>query len=213
MNSTRSRHLVRLGVAALALIVIGCDLGPTSTTTPTPTPIIPSVAPSAQPAPTATTSTQPAPTATKAVQSSPRPSALPTTAATQPPATVVPTQVPYKYPAPQLKEPKKGDGYGGQLIWESLDLAPDEYYHVFVHAIHNQELRHWGFDTALGVQDAKFLLPREQFGDKDNDWKTLSDSGEFSWEVQAMRRLPDGSSVPISPVSETWTFVWERSSD
>ena len=96
---------------------------------------------------------------------------------------------------------------------EPVDLAANEYYHIFVHSMHNNELRHWGFDTELGVKEGKFLLPREQFGDKDNNWKTLSDTGEFTWEVQIMRKLASGENVPASPPSETWTFMWYRSTD
>ena len=149
---------------------------------------------------------------------------MPTPAPTAAPtATPVPTQPPaatksaFKYAAPKLKEPKNGSGYAGQLLWEMVPvtttLAADEYYHIFVHSVHNKTPRHWGFDAAVGKTEGKFLLPREQFGDKDNNWKTLSDTGEFTWEVQVMRKLSAGGSAPISPPSETWTFVWYKSTD
>jgi hypothetical protein len=196
----------------LAMVLSACDLGPSPTPTPTvPSPTAPPTVPaSPQPSPIPTAKSQP----TNTIAPSPEPTATATPVPTQPPA---PTKVTFKYAAPKLKEPSNGGGYGGQLLWEmvpvTVTLAADEYYHISVHSVHNKELRHWGFDTAIGKKDGKLLLPREQFGDKDNNWKTLSDTGEFTWEVQVMRKLDSGGGVPISPPSETWSFKWYMSTD
>lgn len=205
------KRVVRLGLAILLLTMSlsACDLGPapTSTVAPTSTPI-PTVPP---PPPATKTPVPPEPTDTPMPQ--PTDTAVPSPTATQP--APAPTKgSAFKYTAPVLKEPKDKGGYAGQLIWEpEEDLAVDEYYHIFIHSVHNNELRHWGFDTELGKKEGKFLLPREQFGDKDNNWKTLSDTGEFTWEVQIMHKLDSGGNEPVSPISETWSFMWYRSTD
>jgi len=206
----RSQRLVWVGIVVLllAMVLSACDLGPA----PTPTPTVPPPSPTVPPPATATT----APTPTNTPKPQPTPTAtatpVPTATPTQPPAPTA-TQVVFKYEAPELKEPKNGGGYAGQLLWEPLDLADDEYYHIFVYSIHNKAPWDKGYDTKLGEKEGKYLLPRDEFGDKDNDWKTFSDSGEFTWEIQVMRKLASGESVPLSPRSETWTFTWIRSSD
>jgi len=212
MNSKkrfRLHHLIWIGAVALLVIALGaCDLGPA----PTPTVPPPSPSPTAPPPPTATT----APTAATTNTPKPPPTATiepsPTATPTPPPAPTA-TQIAFRYEAPRLKEPKNDGGYGGQLIWEPFDLAEDEYYHIFVYSIHNKTPWEKGHDTDLGKKEGKYLLPREVYGDKDNNWKTFSDSGEFTWQVQVMRRLASGESVPISPPSETWSFFWYKSTD
>ncbi len=201
------RHRVYWGIVVLlsAMLLSACDLGPVPTpTSPPPTAPPPTILPTIPPLTlTAVPTAKPQPT--KTAVPTPVPTATATPVPTRPPA---PTRVTYKYPAPKLLKPNNGDGYGGQLLWEPLDLAANEYYHISVHSVHNKAPRHWGFDTEPGKREGKFLLPRDQFGDKDNNWKTLSDTGEFTWEVQVMR-----AGVPISPPSATWSFFWYRSSD
>jgi hypothetical protein len=107
-----------------------------------------------------------------------------------------------KYRAPQLINPKNGQGYGGgPLRWEDLHLESDEYYSVTVYYKHNRTDKWDGRNTA---EPQLFYTP-----------DLPADDDRYEWSVRVMRRTggTDSSSwqgVQISPYSDTWIFTLPR---
>lgn len=125
----------------------------------------------------------------------------------QPPPTPTPASV--RRPAPRLLAPEDGATFtSGKfteivLKWEPVPgLAPDEFYSVTIMRKVGGEPRYWGH--ALRETEWK-VSPLAGYGNADNDL--------FWWWVEVRKETGkdvDGKPMgpPISPKSETRSFIW-----
>ncbi len=173
---------------------------PTATTVPTPTPVppTPTVGPTstpvvivvtATPSPTSPPTATPVRTATHPASAQPTPTAAPAAA--------------FKYPAPVITWPENNGLIPTKIAllkWKSATpLAPDEWYAVRL-IFQRQGKTVYEGDS---MQSPEWWLPERLYYMADGP--TL----EYHWFVFVERHNPDGSTTPLSPQSDTYTFRWQ----
>ncbi len=134
-------------------------------------------------------------------------SSRPNPTSTPPLAPRIPT-VGLLYPAPELAEPGDGASHQGTpgplLSWVSQGtLSGDEYYRLIIdYPHHGQNWREVGWVQTTSWRPPDYLL------------SLLSGPNDCRWSVQVMQ-VTEKDAIgnptagrPISPSSETWTFVW-----
>ena len=145
------------------------------------------------------------------MESPPTPTPRPTDTPTPIPDTPTPEGTPtpeIKYPAPVQTAPEDGfiwsNGPLAQnyLEWESLDIAPDEFYNVTI------IYKRFGEDQYFGdsSKEPRYLLPQGLYDIADQHW--------YEWRVVVRKQTgvtadgkPDGP--PISPESGLRRFKWD----
>lgn len=176
---------------------------PTQTPTPSQTPA-PSLTPTQTSTPTPTHTPTPTPTPTRAWPTwTPKPRE--TATSTPAPTPTVPAAA-----APKLLEPADGSPFNGEqasfrLSWlSSHTLEPDEYYEVRVRYLqdgaevfipYRVQQTHWWVDKSL-------YLKADQETGRTYHWSVLL----------VLRKVAEDGSVtfvPMSPVSDEWSFTWQ----
>lgn len=150
---------------------------------------------------TPTETSTPSPTPTETPTETPTPAEDETDSEEAEPATTNPI----KYAAPQLLMPEPNfrfiQGNTVLLQWEPVaeELAPDEQYAVRLVYFHANEPVYKGEQVREPEWMVPFALYREADGPK----------FEYFWYVYVERVLADGTTVTISPESETRFFTWD----
>lgn len=160
---------------------------PTDTATLTPIPNTPT--PAATDTPSATET--PVPTDTpEVVEKEP----------TKPPAAPTPG---FKYPAPQLVEPKDSFAFirGNTIVlrWNPVNLAPDEQYAVRLVYTFQGKPTYQG----ANIKEPEWIVPLSLFDQIDGP------ENRYQWFVVVERLNDDGSGTAISPESEHRSFTWK----
>jgi hypothetical protein len=161
---------------------------PTDTATPTPIPDTPTPEVTETPTPTET----PEPTDT--------PEVVEEETTEEPPAPPTPG---FKYPAPELIEPRDGFAFiqGNTIVlrWTPADLAPDEQYAVRLVYSYQGQPTYQG----ANIKEPEWIVPLSLFGQIDGP------DNRYQWFVVVERLNDDGSGTAISPESERRTFTWK----
>lgn len=200
------------GVEEVALLVNP----PTETPTPT---VTPTFTPTATPSPTATPTDTPTPTFTFTPTPIP-PTATPTATETPlpvdtlpptetPTPTVTPTPTP-RFGKPVITGPENGKIFGRNqelvLKWEDIGpLDPNQYYAIRMTWQQNGQLAYGG----TNVKENFWIVPPEAYWGKADEFT----GRKYEWYIyiEEITTNSSGQEIarPVSPVSDTYYFLWQ----
>ncbi|MBE7555025.1 MAG: hypothetical protein HS126_28575 [Anaerolineales bacterium] len=176
-------------------------LPPTNTLTPLPATNTPPPTDTATPTPIPDTPT-PEATDTPTASDTPEPTDTPEVVEEEPTEEPVTPTPGFKYPAPELVEPKDGFAFiqGNTIVlrWNPVNLAPDEQYAVRLVYTYQGQPTYQG----ANIKEPEWIVPLSLFGQIDGP------ENRYEWFVVVERLNDDGSGTAISPESERRFFTW-----